>query len=195
MMTMGVKEVLKHMERDEIEIQTLRRQVEILKGYLFEVVGPLDPECPEETLNAILKERESSRLNPFLRACQEWRDSLEDKGVTIIIGSLKLLHATQENVNKVVAILRQDFSIIDEVCEWRKDLQTLRAIKGQRYRTLIDVYTGEELDMIDDWIEKIADGNKVMEKLNGEIHRLKDQARERILEAKKLFSDACLDIF
>ena len=88
------------------------------------------------------------------------------------------MHATQENVNKVVAILRQDFSIIDEVREWSKDLQTLRAIKGQRYRILIDVYTGEELDLIDDWIEKIADGNKVMETLHDEIHRLKDQAQE-----------------
>ena len=54
-MTMGVKEVIKHMEQNEIEIQTLQTQVEILKGYLAEVVGPLDPECPEETLNTILK--------------------------------------------------------------------------------------------------------------------------------------------
>ena len=60
---------------------------------------------------------------------------------------------------------------------------------------MIDVYMGEELDMINDWIEKIADGNKVMETLHDEIHRLKDQAQGRILEAKKLYSDACLDIF
>ena len=60
---------------------------------------------------------------------------------------------------------------------------------------MIDVYTGEELDMIDDWIEKIADGNKVMETLHDEIHRLKDQAQERILEAKKHYSDVCLEIF
>ena len=57
-------------------------------------------------------------------------------------------------------------------------MQTLQAIKGQRYHIMIDVYTREELDMIDDWIEKIADGNKVMETLHEEIHRLKDQARE-----------------
>ena len=74
-------------------------------------------------------------------------------------------------------------------------MQTLQAIKGQRYHILIDVYTGEELYMIDDWIEKIADRNKVMETLHEEIHRLKDQAREKILEAEKLYSDACLDIF
>ena len=70
------------------------------------MVGPLDPEHPEETLNTILREGEGTRLNPFLRACQEWQDSLEDKGVTIITGSLKLLHAIEEDVNKVVAILR-----------------------------------------------------------------------------------------
>ena len=178
MMTMGVKEVLKHMEQDEIEIRTLQRQVEILKGYLAEVVGPLDPECPEETLNTIPREGEGTRINPFLRACQEWWDNLEHKGVTIITGSLKFLHAMQEDVNKVVEILRQDFSIMDEVQAWSKDLQTLQAIKGQRYHILIDVYTREYLDMIDDWIEKIANGNKVMETLHEEIHRLKDQARE-----------------
>ena len=67
--------------------------MEILKGYLAKVVGPLDPKCLEETLNNILKEGEGVRLNTFLKACQEWRDNLEDKGVTIITGSLKLLHA------------------------------------------------------------------------------------------------------
>ena len=67
---------------------------------------------------------------------------------------------------------------MDEVHAWSKDLQTLQAIKGQRYWVLIDVYTGEDLDMIDDQIEKIADHNKVMGTLHEEIHRFKDQARE-----------------
>ena len=31
--------------------------------------------------------------------------------------------------------------------------------------------------------------------LHEEIHQLKDQVREKILEAEKLYSDACLDIF
>ena len=53
----------------------------------------------------------------------------------------------------------------------------LRAIKDQRYCILIDVYTGEELDMIDYWIEKIEDGNKLMETLHEKIHRLKDKNR------------------
>ncbi len=75
----------------------------------------------------------------------------------------------------MVAILK-DFNIIDEVWAWSKDLQTLQAIKGQRYRVLIDVYMGDELDMIDDQIEKIADRNKVMEPLHDEFHRHNDQA-------------------
>ena len=39
------------------------------------------------------------------------------------------------------------------------------------------------------------DNNKVMESLHVEIHWLKDQAREQILEVEKHYSDACLDIF
>ena len=95
----------------------------------------------------------------------------------------------------MVAILKQDFSIMDEVRAWSKDLQVLQAIKGQRYNFFIDVYTVEELDLIDDWIEKILDSNKVMETLHTEIHQLKDQAQERILEVERHYRDACLEIF
>ena len=65
---------------------------------------------------------------------------------------------------------------MDEVRAWSKDLQVLHTIKGQRYRILLDVYIVEELDLIDDQIEKIEDCNKVMETLHMEFHRLKDQA-------------------
>lgn len=160
-----------------------------------EVVGPLDPEHLEETLNTVLREGGAVHLDPFFRACQQWRESFEEKGVMIIIENVKMLHATQENVNKMVAILKQDFSIIDELRAWSQDLQTLKAIKGQRSRTLVDVYTMAELDMIDDWIEKIADSNKVMETLHEEIHRLKEKAQGKIFEAERHYSDACLDIF
>ena len=40
-----------------------------------------------------------------------------------------------------------------------------------------------------------SNSNKVMETLHEEIHRLKDQAQEKILEAERHYSDACLDIF
>ena len=78
----------------------------------------------------------------------------------------------------MVAILKHDFSIMDKVHAWSKDLQVLQAINGQRYRILIDVYTTKELDLIDDWIEKITNSNKVMETLHAKIHQLNDQARE-----------------
>ena len=60
---------------------------------------------------------------------------------------------------------------------------------------LMDVYTTDELDKIDDWIEKIENSNKAMETLHADIHKLKDQTQEKILEVEKHYSDACLDIF
>ena len=74
----------------------------------------------------------------------------------------------------MVEILKQDFSIMDEVHAWGTEV--LQVIKGQRYRMLMDVYIAKKLDLIDDWIEKIADRNKLMESLHAKIHRLKDQA-------------------
>ena len=47
---------------------------------------------------------------------------------------------------------------------------------------LMEVYTTKELDKIDVWMEKIADGNKKMETLHVKIHKLKDQAQEKILD-------------
>ena len=60
------------MEQDEIEIQTLQRQVEILKGYLAKAIGPLDPKHLEWTLNTILREGGGVQLDTFFKACQEW---------------------------------------------------------------------------------------------------------------------------
>lgn len=59
----------------------------------------------------------------------------------------------------------------------------------------MEVYTVEELDKIDEWIENIVGSNKKMETLCEEMHQLKDQAQVKILEAEKHYSDACLDIF
>ena len=101
----------------------------------------------------------------------------------------------QENVDEMVAILKQYFSIMDELWAWSKDLQVLQALKGKRFRVLVDVYTTTELDSIDDWIVKIEQSNEVMEPLHAKIHQLKDQIQERILEAMKHYNDAFLEIF
>ena len=71
-MTMGIKEVLRNRERDEEELCTLQRKIEILRGYLAKVVGPLDHDHPEETLNSILREGGAVHINPFLKAYQQW---------------------------------------------------------------------------------------------------------------------------
>ena len=69
---MEMKEVFKSLEQEGAELMTLRRQNEILKGYLVKFVGSLDPEHPEESLNAGLKRRDGERvqLNTFLNAYQ-----------------------------------------------------------------------------------------------------------------------------
>ena len=61
-------------------------------------------------------------MDSFLNACQKWQESFEEKGILIIQGNIKLLHVMQENVDKMVAILNQDFVLIDEVHIWGKDL-------------------------------------------------------------------------
>jgi hypothetical protein len=53
---MGVKEVLKYMEQEDVKIQALRRKFEILLGYLANVVGRLDTEHPKHNLNTLLRE-------------------------------------------------------------------------------------------------------------------------------------------
>lgn len=58
MVTTGIKEVFKHLEQDESEVLKLWKKNEILRGYLNKVVGPLDPENPEETLGAALDKRD-----------------------------------------------------------------------------------------------------------------------------------------
>ena len=68
MMTMGVKEVIKHMEQEEVKLPTLQSEVKILKGYIAKVVCPLDPEHPKQNLNTILREGGGVQLNPFLKA-------------------------------------------------------------------------------------------------------------------------------
>lgn len=63
---------------------------------MAEQVGPLDIERLEETLNTILREGGKVHMDPFLRACQQWWEILEEKGVIIIIENLKMLHYSRK---------------------------------------------------------------------------------------------------
>ena len=59
----------------------------------------------------------------------------------------------------------------------------------------MEVYIVQDLDKIDDYIEKIIDGNKVIQILHTYILKLKDQTQQKILELERHYSDVCLDIF
>ena len=71
MVTMGMKEVFRSLEQEGAELITLQRKNEILKGYLTEFVGPLDPKHPEDTLKATIERRDRGglHLDPFSNAC------------------------------------------------------------------------------------------------------------------------------
>lgn len=60
---------------------------------------------------------------------------------------------------------------------------------------IIEVYVMDELDKLDDWIQKILTGNKVMEGLHKEIYWIKDKAQEQLLEVEKYYNSVCLHIF
>ena len=61
-------------------------------------------------------------MNPFFNAYQKWWEICEEKGILVIQGNLKLLHVMPENLDKLVAILNEDFGLMDEVHTWGKDL-------------------------------------------------------------------------
>lgn len=57
MITMGMKEVFRHMDQDEYELIVLRKQNEILRGYLHEIMGPIDLDNLKITLVAKLERK------------------------------------------------------------------------------------------------------------------------------------------
>ena len=68
MVTMGINEVFKSLEKEGAELKTLRRKNEILRGYLAKVVGSLDLKHLKETLNVALRDEGGVHLDPFLKA-------------------------------------------------------------------------------------------------------------------------------
>ena len=60
---------------------------------------------------------------------------------------------------------------------------------------LMEVYTTYDLDNLDDWIENILIGNKVMEGFHEEIQQIKDKSQEKFCEVEKYYNTVCLEIF
>ena len=62
MVTPEMKDVFRSLEKDGAELITLWWQKKILKGYLSEVIGPLDPTNPEETLKVVVERRDKGAV-------------------------------------------------------------------------------------------------------------------------------------
>ena len=83
---MGIKTVFRHMDKDESKLIMLKKENELIKGYLHRVVGSIDLDNPNITLIATLErgEKGSVSIYSFLGACQKWHENFKDKGVLII---------------------------------------------------------------------------------------------------------------
>lgn len=62
MTTLGLKHIFSQLDEGEEEIQFLRKQNEVLTGYIKEVVGPIDPADPEKALQAALEKQAPAPL-------------------------------------------------------------------------------------------------------------------------------------
>ena len=75
------------------------------------------------------------------------------------------------------------------------DLEARKIIRGQKYKMLIVVYSREELENIENMMDNIEDGNKVMFSLYGDIYEIQVRAKAQILEVDKFYSVANMEIF
>ena len=57
------------------------------------------------------------------------------------------------------------------------------------------MYSRDELDTMEGWIENIEEGNKVMLSLYGKIQQTQDRAKAQFLEANKYYSVASIEIY
>ena len=73
LITTCIKEVFRRMDKDESELIMLRRQNNLMRGYLHGVVGPIDLDNPKITLDATLERRDkgSVQIDSFLGTCQK----------------------------------------------------------------------------------------------------------------------------
>ena len=84
--TLGIKHVFKKNVKIEEEIYIMRRYNDVFMGYVWDVVGPIDPTHPEITIKPTLEKQAlaSTPLDSFLQACQNWRQGFENSGVEIV---------------------------------------------------------------------------------------------------------------
>ena len=61
--TLGIKQMFTHVDKGEQEIQMLKRKNDILKGYIQDMVGPIDLDHPKVTLKAALEKQALTPLD------------------------------------------------------------------------------------------------------------------------------------
>lgn len=124
---MGLKKVFHHLDQGEEELQFFRKQNDILRYFVKEVAGPIDPDYPEIVVSITL-EKWAPTLEPsnlFLDTCKRCHHSFAKKGVEIIATNMHLLHNIQKNGEKLAIMVNQDFGLMDKVSTWTNDLEAL----------------------------------------------------------------------
>ena len=104
------------------------------------------------------------------------------------------LHKLKDNLDSLSWIANLDFGLLEEVSSWAND-QTLREIKSQKYRVLTLVYTAEEIDKVEDWIDSIKDSTRAMMTLYDQIKEVENRAKTQILEADKFYCATSMEFF
>ena len=62
LITTNMKEVLKHMDRNVLELMMLLKQNDIMRGSLHGIVGPIDPDHLEIILTMTLERKENETI-------------------------------------------------------------------------------------------------------------------------------------
>lgn len=70
LITIGLKKVFKYMDRDELDPIILQKKNDLLRGYLNEMVGPIDLDNPKVSLeDALEKKQGGPQMDSFLDSC------------------------------------------------------------------------------------------------------------------------------
>lgn len=108
---------------------------------------------------------------------------------------MNIFHSIGKNTNNLEKVVTQDFGLIDEVSSWMNDLEAPKTIKGKMYQMLLPIYPRDELDKINDWVESIQAGNKVILSQYDDIQEMQTRVWTHIFEADNYYNATNLEIF
>lgn len=83
LITTGLKLVFSHQDKSESKKFVLRKQNKLLRGYLNEIVGPIDPNHLNISLGVALERKEVEKalreIDLFLDTCRRMCHNFEDR--------------------------------------------------------------------------------------------------------------------